>query len=160
MQVRMGLAAGPMVVGNMGSKTRADYTMMGDTVNLASRLEGLQKYYGTSIAINGSIYDQVKGEIEARKLDDIRVLGKTESVPVYEVLGMHGTLKDNDRAALALYQEGLNAYAEYRFSTARHMFEESLRLKPQDGPSSLYSQRCREYEIDPPQDLVFNMLQK
>ncbi len=160
MQVRMGLAAGPMVVGNMGSKTRADYTMMGDTVNLASRLEGLQKYYGTSIAINGSIYDQVKGEIEARKLDDVRVLGKTESVPVYEVLGMRGTLKDNDRAALALYQEGLNAYAEYRFSTARHMFEESLRLKPQDGPSSLYSQRCREYEIDPPQDLVFNMLQK
>ena len=160
MQVRMGLAAGPMVVGNMGSKTRADYTMMGDTVNLASRLEGLQKYYGTSIAINGSIYDQVKGEIEARKLDDVRVLGKTESVPVYEVLGMRGTLEDNDRAALALYQEGLNAYAEYRFSTARHMFEESLRLKPQDGPSSLYSQRCREYEIDPPQDLVFNMLQK
>ena len=160
MQVRIGLAAGPMVVGNMGSETRADYTMMGDTVNLASRLEGLQKYYGTSIAVNDSIYAQVKSEIEARKLDDVRVLGKTESVSVYEVLGVRGTLRDDDRVALALYQEGLNAYSEYRFSTARHMFEEALRLKPKDGPATLYAKRCSEYETSPPQDLVFSMSHK
>ena len=93
MHVRMGLASGPMVVGNMGSKTRADYTMMGDTVNLASRLEGLQKYYGTSIAINDSIYELVNGEIDARKLDDMQVVGKTESVAVYEVLGTRGNTR-------------------------------------------------------------------
>lgn len=160
MHVRMGLAAGPMVVGNMGSKTRADYTMMGDTVNLASRLEGLQKFYGTSIAVNGSISEQVKNDIEIRKLDDIQVVGKTESVAVYEVLGERGSLSDSDRAAIALYQEGLSAYAEYNFSTARHMFEETLRLKPQDGPSVLYAKRCLEYEANPPEDLVFRMSQK
>lgn len=160
MQVRMGLAAGPMVVGNMGSKTRADYTMMGDTVNLASRLEGLQKFYGTSIAINGSIRDQVKDDIEIRKLDDIQVMGKSETVSVYEVLGERGSLSDSERAAMALYQEGLGAYAEYNFMTARHMFEEALRLKPQDGPSALYSKRCLEYEANPPEDLIFRMSQK
>ena len=160
MHVRMGLASGPMVVGNMGSKTRADYTMMGDTVNLASRLEGLQKYYGTSIAINDSIYELVNGEIDARKLDDVQVVGKTESVAVYEVLGTRGSLKDNERASLALYQEGLSAYAEYRFSTARHMFEEALRLSPNDGPAAVYAERCREYELEPPGDLVFRMAHK
>ena len=160
MHVRMGLASGPMVVGNMGSKTRADYTMMGDTVNLASRLEGLQKYYGTSIAINDSIYELVNGEIEARKLDDVQVVGKTESVAVYEVLGTRGSLKDNERASLVLYQEGLSAYAEYRFSTARHMFEEALRLSPNDGPAAVYAERCREYELEPPGDLVFRMAHK
>ena len=160
MHVRMGLASGPMVVGNMGSKTRADYTMMGDTVNLASRLEGLQKYYGTSIAINDSIYELVNGEIEARKLDDVQVVGKTESVAVYEVLGTRGSLKDNERASLVLYQEGLSAYAEYRFSTARHMFEEALRLSPNDGPAAVYAERCREYEQEPPDDLVFRMVHK
>ena len=160
MQVRMGLAAGPMVVGNMGSKTRADYTMMGDTVNLASRLEGLQKFYGTSIAINGSIGDQVKDDIEIRKLDDIQVMGKSEMVSVYEVLGERGCLSDSERAAMALYQEGLGAYAEYNFLTARHMFEEALRLKPQDGPSALYLKRCLEYEANPPEDLIFRMSQK
>ena len=160
MHVRMGLASGPMVVGNMGSKTRADYTMMGDTVNLASRLEGLQKYYGTSIAINDSIYELVNGELEARKLDDVQVVGKTESVAVYEVLGTCGSLKDNERASLALYQEGLSAYAEYRFSTARHMFEEALHLSPNDGPVAVYAERCREYELEPPGDLVFRMAHK
>ena len=160
MHVRMGLASGPMVVGNMGSKTRADYTMMGDTVNLASRLEGLQKYYGTSIAINDSIYELVNREIDARKLDDVQVVGKTESVAVYEVLGTRGSLKDNERASLALYQEGLSAYAEYRFSTARQMFVEALHLSPNDGPAAVYAERCREYELEPPGDLVFRMAHK
>ena len=160
MHVRMGLASGPMVVGNMGSKTRADYTMMGDTVNLASRLEGLQKYYGTSIAINNGIYEKVDGEIEARKLDDVQVVGKMESVAVYEVLGSRGSLKGNEQASLALYQQGLSAYAEYRFSTARYMFEEALRLNPNDGPASVYAKRCYEYEKEPPADLVFRMAHK
>ena len=160
MHVRMGLSAGPMVVGNMGSKTRADYTMMGDTVNLASRLESLQKYYGTSIAINDSIYNQVRDKVEARKLDDVQVVGKTESVAVYEVLGKCGTLEEDDCKALSLYRDGLDAYSEYHFSIARDIFEEVLRIKPEDGPATLYYERCAEYDANPPKDLIFRMSNK
>ena len=133
---------------------------MGSEMCIRDRLESLQKYYGTSIAINDSIYNQVRDKVEARKLDDVQVVGKTESVAVYEVLGKCGTLEQDDCKALSLYRDGLDAYSEYHFSIARDIFEEVLRIKPEDGPAALYCKRCAEYEANPPKDLIFRMSKK
>ena len=154
-QVRIGITAGPMVVGNMGSKSRTDYTMMGDTVNLAARFESGQKIYGTNIMVNGEIYEQVSDLVEARKLDLIQVMGKEEPVIAYEILDRKGDLHPQMQELLEVYIEGMAAYEAYNFDVAQGLFEKALKIKPQDGPSALYADRCEEYSVHPPADLVF-----
>ena len=153
--VRMGLAAGPMVVGNMGSQSRTDYTMMGDTVNLAARFESGQKIYGTGIVINDQIYAQVKDLVEARKLDVIQVMGKEEPVIAYEVLDRRGALSPAKERVLDLYNQGMKAYEAFQFTEARNLFKQALEIDPEDGPSTLYADRCEEYAATPPADLIF-----
>lgn len=154
-QVRMGITAGPMVVGNMGSRTRTDYTMMGDTVNLAARFESGQKIYGTNIMINDQIYEQVKDQIEGRKLDLIQVMGKEEPVIAYEVLDRKGALSPEMEETLGLYLQGMEAFDAYNFTGAKVLFEQALEISPKDGPSALYADRCEEFAINPPADLVY-----
>ena len=154
-QVRMGLAAGPMVVGNMGSKNRTDYTMMGDTVNLAARFESGQKIYGTNIMVNDHIYEQVKDQVEARQLDVIQVMGKEEPVKAYEVLARKGGLSAEKQQTLYFYNQGFAAYHAFEFVEALRLFEQALEIDPQDGPSQLYADRCGEFAIEAPTDLVF-----
>lgn len=127
-QVRMGLAAGPMVVGNMGSQTRTDYTMMGDTVNLAARFESGQKIYGTDIMVNEQIYEQVKDQVEVRLLDVIQVMGKEKPVKAYEVLARKGDLSTERRQILDLYNQGITAYHAFEFVEALRLFEQALEL--------------------------------
>ena len=153
--VRMGVTTGPMIVGNMGSKTRTDYTMMGDTVNLAARFESGQKIYGTGIMINDLIYERVKDQIEARKLDMIQVMGKEEPVVAYEVLDRKGALSPEKYQLLDLYNQGLVEYEAYRFTEAQKLFEQALEIDPADGPAALYADRCEEFAEEPPEDLVF-----
>ena len=153
--VRMGLAAGPMVVGNMGSRSRTDYTMMGDTVNLAARFESGQKIYGTSIVVNDLIYAQVAELVEARKLDVIQVMGKEEPVVAYEVLERKGALNPAKGKVLDFYNQGMKAYEAFQFTEARHLFKQALEIDPEDGPSMLYVDRCEEYAVTPPADLIF-----
>ena len=86
--IGIGLNSGPAVVGNMGSSHRMDYTVMGDTINLGSRLEGTNKQYGTRIIISQTTYDKVKDRVYTRELDDIRVKGKNEPVRIYELIGL------------------------------------------------------------------------
>ncbi len=90
MTVRMGINSGPMVVGNMGSATRMDYTIMGDAVNLAARLEGANKFYSSGTMISDSTYNLAKDEIEARELDTVRVVGKKEPITIYQLLDKKG----------------------------------------------------------------------
>jgi len=154
-QVRMGITAGPMIVGNMGSKGRTDYTMMGDTVNLAARFESGQKFYGTNIMINDMIYEEVKDLVETRKLDLIQVMGKEEPVVAYEVLERKGELSQEKYQVLALYEKGIAAYDVFDFTTAQGFFEQALEIDPDDGPAALYADRCEDYAENPPADLVF-----
>lgn len=158
--VRMGLTAGPMVVGNMGSRSRTDYTMMGDTVNLAARFESGQKIYGTGIMVNEAIQEAVKDIVEHRRLDLIQVVGKEEPVTAYEVLARKGDLPQVKVDVLELYNRGLELYDRFEFAEARKLFARALERDPLDGPSALYADRCEDYAENPPQDLVFRAQSK
>mgnify|MGYP002882668051 FL=1 len=108
--MRIGVNTGPAVVGNMGSLTRLDYTMMGDSVNLAARLEGVNKQYKTYTMISESTYQQAKDEVEVRELDLIRVVGKREPVRIYELLGKKGKVDETTKQILSIFNEGYELY--------------------------------------------------
>ncbi|MBI2504551.1 MAG: CHASE2 domain-containing protein [Candidatus Latescibacteria bacterium] len=159
-KVRMGLTCGPMVVGNMGSRRRTDYTMMGDVVNLAARFESGQKIYGTNIMVNDQVYDQVKDLVETRRLDLIQVMGKEEPVTAYEVLDRKGKLSPQQYEVLDCYARAMERYDQFDFAEARKLFEQALQLDPHDGPSLLYADRCEEFALNPPKDLVYRAQSK
>ena len=160
--VRMGLNTGPMVVGNMGSDSRMDYTMMGDSVNLASRLEGANKPYGTHIMISESTFEQAKDVVEARELDMIQVVGKAEPVTVYELLAKKGELDPVLKKSVDIFHEGLVLYREQQWNKAIRHFESVLKIK-EDPPSLTYIQRCKMFQSHTPGsgwDGVFRLTEK
>ena len=161
--VRIGLNTGPMVIGNMGSKNRMDYTMMGDSVNLAARLEGVNKQYGTYTMISEFTYRPAKEFIEARELDLIRVVGKSEPVKIYELLGSNGDVDEKTNEVLPYYNKGLEYYKLRRWDEAIESFEKALGIDVNDGPSLTYFERCILFKGMPPPDDwdgVFGMLSK
>ncbi|MBI2131269.1 MAG: adenylate/guanylate cyclase domain-containing protein [Candidatus Tectomicrobia bacterium] len=148
--MRIGLNTGPAVVGNMGSRTRMDYTMMGDTVNTAARFEGANKEYGSSIMIGPVTYEQSKHAIEARELDLINVVGKKEPIPIYELLGRKGQVPPQKMKAVELYHQGLVSYRARRFDEAMGLFSEGLISDKTDNPCKFLVKRCERYLVDPP----------
>src|SRR5215469_14890534 len=148
--VRMGLSTGPVTAGTIGSENAKNYTVIGDTVNLASRLESANKYYGTNIIIAGPTYEAAKDGIEARELDSIRVLGKTEPVEIYQLLGVKGQLPEAAQKLCARYAEGLAEYRGGRWAPARAAFEDCLKMSPEDGPAKTLMHRLQELEAEPP----------
>jgi len=149
-RVRMGLNTGEMVVGNMGSAGRMNYTIMGDAVNLASRLEGANKPYGTFIMISEYTYAAAKDHIEVRELDSLRVVGKTEPVRVYELLARKGQLEPQKQQLVSIYNEGLVAYRAREWDISIEKFSKALQLDPYDGPSKAYRSRCEDFKLEPP----------
>ncbi|MBP7734993.1 MAG: CHASE2 domain-containing protein [Spirochaetes bacterium] len=147
---RMGINTGKSTVGNMGSRTRMDYTAMGDAVNLASRLEGANKYYETSAMISGSTYEGVKDVVDARQLDVIRVVGKSEAVPIYELIGKKGSLPDRIYEMLDKYNQGRELFLNRDWKQARVLFKQALKVVDDDGPSKVYVERCDTYAKNPP----------
>ncbi len=149
-KVRIGVNSGPMIVGNMGSQNRMDYTVMGDHVNLASRLEGANKQYDSHILIGENTYRLAREDIEAREIDRIRVKGRREPAVVYELLARKGELSSKKAEVVETYLQGLSAYQDHDWHLARDAFERTLALDPEDGPSRVYLDRCSHFLEDPP----------
>jgi len=147
---RIGVNSGPMVVGNMGTDTYMNYTMMGDDANLASRLEGVNKVYRTSMLMSGHTYFKVRKQIAARFVDRVYVVGKKVPVDIYQPLGEHSRIPDADQQFIDAYEKAWMAMFERQFDTAEAMFSSLLRERPDDGPSLTMLKRCNRFAKKPP----------
>jgi len=148
LHMRIGINTGMMVVGNMGSKNRMNYGMNGDSVNLAARLEGANKEYGTFTLISESTYQQARDFIEARELDYVRVIGRSKPTRIYELLGKKGFTDESIWKMLPLYNEGLTFYKESKWKEAIDCFKNALEELPEDGPSLALLKRCQLLQRD------------
>jgi adenylate cyclase len=161
---RTGINSGLMLVGNLGSTYRFAYSVLGDHVNLGSRLEGLNKQYGTEIIIGENTAPLVEKSFVLREIDIVRVVGREQPVRIYELLARAGTLLPKEQEkAFNSYAAGLDAYRQQRWSEALGLFQESLALWREDGPSQTMAQRCQIYQKTPPPeewDGVFEALYK
>jgi len=161
--MRIGLNTGDMVVGNMGSKDRMDYTMMGNAVNLAARLENGAKAYRMYTMISEFTKQAAGDVIECRELDMIRVMGIEQPVKVFEVLGKKGEVDPKKLEVVKVFEEGLKLYRERNWSQALGKFLQALDMDPHDGPSHVFSERCEEFSDKPPGsgwDGVYTMTSK
>ncbi|MBK9035382.1 MAG: CHASE2 domain-containing protein [Myxococcales bacterium] len=149
---RAGLSSGDAVVGNMGSRHKYNYTVMGDMVNLASRLEGANKPYGTSLMISEACYARVKDLVVTRELDFLAVKGKEQPVRVYEVFAEVGQVGADVIALTEAFGAALARYRARDFAGAQAAFEAILVNTPDDGPSKTYVERCRQLAAEPPSD--------
>ncbi|MFZ5562415.1 MAG: CHASE2 domain-containing protein [Thermodesulfobacteriota bacterium] len=150
LKVRIGLYSGTAVVGNMGSRNRMDYTMMGDTVNTAARLEGVNKIYGTYTMIGQPTYEAAAGAIFARELDAVTVVGKKIPVAIYEVLGRRDDVSEAVVKTTEAYARGLAEYRHRNWDKAIQEFNEALAVTPEDGPSLAMIRRCEAFRVNPP----------
>ncbi|MBT4362888.1 MAG: CHASE2 domain-containing protein, partial [Desulfobacteraceae bacterium] len=150
LKMRIGLCSGPAVVGNMGSKSRMDYTMMGDTVNTAARLEGVNKVYSIYLLISESTYGDLSDTVFAREVDSINVVGKKEPVKIYEPVDFHENVDDVTIKTVDVYTKGLYSYRDQEWDKAISFFESAIEIAPDDGPSKTMLARCHEYKKNPP----------
>jgi adenylate cyclase len=141
--VRMGLATGDLVVGTIGSADARSFTVIGDTVNLASRLEGANNVYATSILVDERTFQLAKNDVDGREIDFLTVVGKTEPVRVYEVLGPAGCLSDVQQNLCSFFAEGLTAYRARDWDRSEQYFAQCLQVMPMDGPATVFRQRLQ-----------------
>jgi adenylate cyclase len=160
---RIGINTGEMVVGNMGTTSKMDYTIMGSAVNIASRLEGVNKQYGTWILASEETVRQANGLILARRLDRVRVVGINEPVQIYELAGLEETASAGQRETIRLFHDALVFFEARNWPAAESGFQKALDYNPQDSLSGMYLERCRDFQKNAPSpdwDGVFNLSQK
>ncbi len=150
--IRVGLATGEAIIGNVGSNVSRNYTVMGDTVNIASRLESASKQYGTQLLISEQTQAMARDAIETRELDAIRVVGKSESVRIFELLARKGELDQATADLRESFERGLNAYRNHDWDHAQTYFAACLEIDPVDTPSKLFIARLQYLRDHPPAD--------
>lgn len=147
----IGLNSDTVVSGNIGSKKRMDYTIIGDGVNLASRLESACKQYGARILVSQFTMAQLRGTYRTREIDLVVVKGKTQPVAVFEILDYHTEeTYPNLVDALAYFRDGLAKFRQAKWQGAIKQFEQVLALNPEDKAAKLYLQRCQQLAENPP----------
>jgi len=150
LMMRIGLCTGPAVVGNMGSRNRMDYTMMGDTVNTAARLEGVNKIYGIYTLVCETTFLKANQRVWGREIDAINVMGKAEPVVIYQLLGNADDIDETMLSMTSRYADGLRLYRERQWDAAIAKFDQALEIVTDDGPARTMRARCQEYKQDPP----------
>jgi adenylate cyclase len=162
-RVRLGVTTGEVVVGTVGSDDAKSYTVIGDTVNVASRLDGVNKVYGTAILIGEDTYRLAREAVEVREIDLVTVAGKTEPIRVFELLAPAGGLAPGDEESRGLFAEGLAAYRAADWDRAEGRFQECLRVRGDDRPARVFAQRIALLRASPPPrdwDGVWQMTEK
>jgi len=160
---RIGISSGPATVGFVGTQRKLQYTVIGDEVNLASRLEGANKFFGSKIIVSESTWEGAKDRVVARFLGSVRVVGKETPIRIFEPLAEKSKLSADWAKALPQYEKGLKAFEKRKFKDALKSFEHFLEIFPDDGPARLYRDRSRDYaaiEPDESWDGVFNLTAK
>jgi len=151
LQTRIGINSGIVVAGNMGTTEIFNYTVLGDTVNLASRLEGVNKEYGSFTIIGEDTWSRVQHLFEARELDFIRVKGKADPVAIYELAAEKNGLPPKRKQVFERFASGLALYRQREWERAERDFEAALAIDANDGPSATLLKRCERYRMQPPE---------
>ncbi|MCL2294698.1 MAG: response regulator [Spirochaetes bacterium] len=160
---RIGINTGEMVVGNMGTERKMNYTVMGNAVNIAARLEPINKQYGTKILVSEHTIQEAKGHFLSRRLDRIKVTGTSEPLRIHEVLETSADAPASLHEQVALFHKALDIFESRNWQDAEKAFNHIAEVFPSDAPSILYRDRCRQYMQNPPHknwDGVFNLMKK
>jgi class 3 adenylate cyclase len=160
---RIGINTGEMVVGNMGTQKKMNYTIISNAVNLASRLEGVNKAYGTWILASDTTIQETRSKLLTRRLDRVRVVGINEVVRIHEIMELKSDASDALFERVYLFHKAMDLYEAHNWKDAQEAFNQVIKLFPDDGPSPVYLEHCRQYMEFPPGadwDGIVNLTEK